>query len=143
MYRVAEDGRALLEAAHQVHAERHGAQTFLPGTCLSFLEAAKRTGIRSDRQRSGFVLHGRLHVAVDAERMPSVMLRLACPKVSWTILGLTFFLASSVAHVCLRSWKRISGRPARLRRGLKWRFTTFWVSSGVPLPVADTSPESL
>ena len=25
--------------------------TFLPGTYLSFLEAAKRTGIRSDRQR--------------------------------------------------------------------------------------------
>jgi hypothetical protein len=67
MYRVAEDGRALLEAAQQVHAERHGAHTFLPGTCLSFLEAAKRTGIRSDRQRSGLVLHGRLHVAVDAE----------------------------------------------------------------------------
>ena len=51
MYRVAEDGRALLEAAKEVHAERHGAQTFLPGTCLSFLEAAKRSGIRSDRQR--------------------------------------------------------------------------------------------
>jgi hypothetical protein len=51
MYRVAEDGRALLEAAQQVHAERHGAQTFLPGTRLSFLEAAKRSGIRSDRQR--------------------------------------------------------------------------------------------
>src|SRR5215218_9776447 len=51
MYRVAEDGRALLEAAQQIHAERHGAQTFVPGTLLPFLEAAKRTGIRSDRQR--------------------------------------------------------------------------------------------
>jgi hypothetical protein len=51
MYRPAEDGRALLEAAQQIHAERHGAQTFLPGTRLSFPEAAKRTGIRSDRQR--------------------------------------------------------------------------------------------
>ena len=40
MYRVAEDGRALLEAAQEIHAERHGAQTFLPGTRLSFLEAA-------------------------------------------------------------------------------------------------------
>jgi hypothetical protein len=48
---AAEDGRALLEAAQKLHAERHGAQTFLPGTNLSFLEAAKRTGIRSDRQR--------------------------------------------------------------------------------------------
>ena len=51
MSRAAEDGRALLEAAQQIHAERHGAQTFLPGTYLSFLEAAKRTGIRSDGQR--------------------------------------------------------------------------------------------
>jgi hypothetical protein len=51
MSRAAEDGRALLEAAQQIHAERHGAHTFLPGTYLSFLEAAKRTGIRSDRQR--------------------------------------------------------------------------------------------
>jgi len=51
MSRAAEDGRALLEAAQKLHAERHGAHTFLPGTYLSFLEAAKRTGIRSDRQR--------------------------------------------------------------------------------------------
>jgi hypothetical protein len=51
MSRAAEDGRALLEAAQQLHTERHGAQTFLPGTYLSFLDAAKRTGIRSDRQR--------------------------------------------------------------------------------------------
>src|SRR5215218_7603553 len=48
--RAAEDGRALLEAAQQIHAERHGAHTFVPGTYLSFLDAAKRTGIRSDRQ---------------------------------------------------------------------------------------------
>ena len=51
MYRTAEDGRALLEAAQQIHAERHGPQTFVPGTLLPFLEAAKRSGIRSDRQR--------------------------------------------------------------------------------------------
>ena len=51
MSRAAEDGLALLEAAQQLHTERHGAQTFLPGTYLSFLEAAKRTGMRSDRQR--------------------------------------------------------------------------------------------
>ena len=44
-------GRVLLEAAQQLHAERHGPKTFLPGTRLSFLDAAKRTGIRSDRQR--------------------------------------------------------------------------------------------
>jgi hypothetical protein len=51
MYRTPEDGRALLEAAQQIHAERHGAHTFLPGTFLPLLEAAKRAGIRSDRQR--------------------------------------------------------------------------------------------
>jgi len=51
MNRVAEDGRALLEAAQQIHAQRHGAHTFLPGTLLPFLEAARRAGIRSDRQR--------------------------------------------------------------------------------------------
>src|SRR5215207_7744421 len=51
MSRAAEDGRVLLEAAQQLHAERHGPKTFLPGTRLSFLDAAKRAGIRSDRQR--------------------------------------------------------------------------------------------
>ena len=48
---MSEDARALICAAQAVHTERHGAQTFLPGTYLSFPEAAKRTGIRSDRQR--------------------------------------------------------------------------------------------
>jgi len=48
---VTEDAQALIRAAREVHVERHGAQTFLTGTHLSFLEAAKRTDIRSDRQR--------------------------------------------------------------------------------------------
>ncbi len=48
---VSEDAEVLIRAAREVHVERHGAQTFLPGTLLPFLEAAKRTGIRSDRQR--------------------------------------------------------------------------------------------
>jgi hypothetical protein len=48
---VTEDAQALIRAAREVHVERHGAQTFLPGSLLPFLEAAKRTGIRSDRQR--------------------------------------------------------------------------------------------
>ena len=51
MEHLREDARALIRAAQEVHAERHGAWTFLPGTYLSFPEAAKRTGIRSDRQR--------------------------------------------------------------------------------------------
>ena len=48
---MSEDARTLIRAAKEVHTERHGAQTFLPGTYLFFLEAAERTGIRSDRQR--------------------------------------------------------------------------------------------
>jgi hypothetical protein len=51
MEQISEDGRVLIRAAQEVHAERHGAQTFLPGSRLSFPEAARRNGIRSDRQR--------------------------------------------------------------------------------------------
>jgi hypothetical protein len=51
MEHVTEDAQALIRAAREVHVERHGARTFLPGTFLPFLEAAKRAGIRSDRQR--------------------------------------------------------------------------------------------
>ena len=51
MEHTTEDARALIGAAKEVHVERHGAHTFVPGTYLPFLEAAKRTGIRTDRQR--------------------------------------------------------------------------------------------
>jgi len=51
MEHVTEDAQALIRAAREAHVERHGAKTFLPGTHLSFLEAAKRAGIRPDRQR--------------------------------------------------------------------------------------------
>ena len=51
MDQTSEDARILIRAAQEVHAERHGAHTFLPGTYLAFPKAAKRTGIRSDRQR--------------------------------------------------------------------------------------------
>ena len=51
MFSTTEDAQALIRAAQEIHAERHGAQTFIPGTYLSLLEAARRTGIRSDRQR--------------------------------------------------------------------------------------------
>ena len=50
MEHMSEDARVLIRAAEEVHAERHGAETLLPGSRLSFLEAAKRTGIRPDRQ---------------------------------------------------------------------------------------------
>jgi hypothetical protein len=51
MEHTIEDARILIRAAQEVHAERHGAQTFLPSTYLPFPKAAKRTGLRSDRQR--------------------------------------------------------------------------------------------
>jgi hypothetical protein len=51
MFRTTEDAQALIRAAQEIHDERHGTHTFIPGTYLSFLEAAKRTGIRTDRQR--------------------------------------------------------------------------------------------
>ena len=51
MYRTAEDGRALLKAAQEIHAERHGAQTFTPGTHLPLEAAGERTGIDPKRLR--------------------------------------------------------------------------------------------
>jgi len=51
MSRAAEDGRVLLEAAQQIHAERHGAQTFTPGTYLPLEEAGRRSGLNPNRQR--------------------------------------------------------------------------------------------
>jgi hypothetical protein len=51
MEHISEVARGLIRAAKEIHAERHGAETFLPGSRLSFLEAARRNGIRSDRQR--------------------------------------------------------------------------------------------
>ena len=51
MDRAADDGRALLEAAQQIHAERHGARTFTPGTYLPLEEAGRRSGLNPNRQR--------------------------------------------------------------------------------------------
>src|SRR4028118_1658336 len=46
------------------------------------------------------------------------MAMLECPSISETIFGCTPLVRSSVAQVCLRSWKRTSRTPARLRSGL-------------------------
>jgi hypothetical protein len=51
MEQISQDARVLIRAAQEVHAERHGSETFLSGSCLSFPEAARRNGIRPDRQR--------------------------------------------------------------------------------------------
>lgn len=48
---AAEDGRALLESAREIHAERHGAHTLAPRTRLPLSEAAERAGIGTNRQR--------------------------------------------------------------------------------------------
>jgi len=47
------------------------------------------------------------------------MLVLACPKSSWTYFGWTPWLKSSVAQVCLRSWKRTGGNLARFNSAAK------------------------
>ena len=51
MYRRTEDARALLRAAQEIHAERHGLQTFTLGTHLPLEAARQRTGIRPNSMR--------------------------------------------------------------------------------------------
>jgi hypothetical protein len=51
MHRTAEDARELLKAAQEIHAERHGAQTFMPGTHLPLEAAGERIGLSPRRLR--------------------------------------------------------------------------------------------
>jgi hypothetical protein len=51
IYRTTEDARALLGAAQEIHAERHGSQTFTLGTHLPLDAAAERIGIRLGSSR--------------------------------------------------------------------------------------------
>ena len=51
MYRTTEDARALLRAAQEIHAERHGSQTFTLGTHLPLEPAGARIGIRPNSIR--------------------------------------------------------------------------------------------
>ena len=51
MYRTTEDALALLRAAREIHAERHGIQTFTLGTHLPLEAAGQRTGINPERLR--------------------------------------------------------------------------------------------
>jgi hypothetical protein len=44
---------------------------------------------------------------------------LELPSISETTLGLTFFVSSSVAHVCLRSWKRVVSGSFALEKRLE------------------------
>ena len=43
---------------------------------------------------------------------------LACPIISWTILGLTFLEQSNVAHMWRKEWKVKPESPAYFRSGL-------------------------
>jgi DNA-binding PadR family transcriptional regulator len=51
MYRTTEDGRALLRTAREIHAERHGSQTFTLSTHLPLEAAGRRTSINPERLR--------------------------------------------------------------------------------------------
>ena len=51
MDHLTEDARVLLQAAQQIHAERHGAQTFTPGTHLPLGAAGERIGLSPKRLR--------------------------------------------------------------------------------------------
>jgi hypothetical protein len=51
MEHMSEDARALIRAAKEVHAERHGARTFTSGTHLPLKEAGERTGLSPNRLR--------------------------------------------------------------------------------------------
>jgi hypothetical protein len=51
MDHLIEDTRVLLQSAREIHAERHGAKTFTPGTYLLLEEAGRRSGLNPNRQR--------------------------------------------------------------------------------------------
>jgi hypothetical protein len=51
MVRATEDAQALLRTAREVHVERHGAKTFVPGTHLPLEPAAERLGIGPGSRR--------------------------------------------------------------------------------------------
>ena len=51
MDHLIEDTRVLLQAAREIQTQRHGAQTFTPGTHLPLEEAGHRSGLNPNRQR--------------------------------------------------------------------------------------------
>jgi hypothetical protein len=51
MDHLTEEARALLLAAHEIHAERHGAQTYTPRAHLPLEAAGRRTGLSPNRLR--------------------------------------------------------------------------------------------
>ena len=51
MDHLTEDAQTLLRAAREIHAERHGSQTFTLGTHMPLEAAAQRMGISPNRLR--------------------------------------------------------------------------------------------
>jgi hypothetical protein len=51
MFLTTEDARALLRTAQEIHAERHGIETFTLGTNLPLEAARQRAGIRPNSMR--------------------------------------------------------------------------------------------
>ena len=66
-----------------------------------------------------------------------------CPSTSETIFGFTLRVSSSVAHVCRRSWERISGSLDRFRSGLNERRVRLWRLRGSSVSEANMRPFSL
>ncbi len=64
------------------------------------------------------------------------------PSISEATSGFTLRVSSSVAQVCRRSWKRISGSPARFRSGLNFSLVTTRLSSGSPVSEANMRPSA-
>jgi hypothetical protein len=51
MDHLIEDTLVLLQAAREIHTQRHAAQTFTPGTHLPLEETGRRSGLNPNRQR--------------------------------------------------------------------------------------------
>jgi len=84
------------------------------------------------------LLHSRYCVIVGVKRDSDVRV----PQHLGDDLGVgTPFASSSVAQVCLRSWKRMSGRPARRTRGLKCREHRFSPGSAYRLTSSPTTTD--
>lgn len=66
-----------------------------------------------------------------------------CPNLSCTILGLIFWDRSSVAWVCLKSWKVICSRFNDLRTGRKYLVLKLLVDKIFPNNPVIKAPDSL
>src|SRR5215207_6146424 len=110
---------------------RHGSWRFWQQCDIDYARAASTAAAAWSRMFGG-----------TWEQVSRVMVLDECPSISETIFGFTLRVSSSVAHVCRRSWKRISGSPARFRSGLNFCFVTARLSSGSPVSDANIRPSA-